>query len=511
MIYFINEYLMAWNSGIEHAEIKRLHMFKDANIPAKLITRNYDPLTAQNRNTFHLNSNQILNMFDYFQDAVDVKSPGPNQPKIDALQLAPAYSVMPGADVSKVYDGDQQIMAVHFAPGTYGQLYQVDYFDAFGKVVQTTLWDFRGFKSRDQFYGPNGELISQVSYTPTGKAVIHEYFSRNDQNQSYVSLIELDDYHHQHLFFNNYDELFAFFLDEIAKQDEHAIMVADRPGVAYEALLNMEYHHVKRFVTLPTIHTADMKDPVYANLSGLYNDVIVERGDQLNGVIVATERQKNDLTLWEGGAQRLKAPIYAASFAIVPNKQIIKDHIPLAQRTKHKLIAVTRLLADRRTNDIINAFAKVLQHYPDATLDIYGYGDQFGNLSEQIKQQKLAGRVTLKNYVVDLAQAYDDAQIYVNATDGDAEPLAIAEALSHGLPTAAYDVFYGPQEMISQGRNGYLVQHGDVNGLARAIELMMSDDQRWEKMSAAAYQQSRNFSESAVLPQWKKALGISSK
>ena len=144
-------------------------------------------------------------------------------------------------------------------------------------------------------------------------------------------------------------------------------------------------------------------------------------------------------------------------------------------------------------------------------MDIYGYGDQFGNLSEQIKQQKLTGRVTLKNYVVDLAQAYDDAQIYVNATDGDAEPLAIAEALSHGLPTAAYDVFYGPQEMISQGRNGYLVQHGDVNGLARAIELMMSDDQRWEKMSAAAYQQSRNFSESAVLPQWEKALGISSK
>ena len=89
-----------------------------------------------------------------------------------------------------------------------------------------------------------------------------------------------------------------FSLDEIAKQDEHAIMVADRPGVAYEALLNMEYHHVKRFVTLPTIHTADMKDPVYANLSGLYNDVIVERGDQLNGVIVDTRSRVDFMGGW---------------------------------------------------------------------------------------------------------------------------------------------------------------------------------------------------------------------
>lgn len=508
MIYFINEYLMAWNSGIEHAEIKRLHMFKDAGIPAKLITRNYDPLTAQNRATFGLVADQVLNMFDYFQEATDVKSPGPNQPKIAALNLAPEYSVMPGADVSKVYDGDQQIMAVHFAPGTYGQLHQVDYFDSFGKVVQTTLWDFRGFKSRDQFYGANGELISQISYTPTGKPVIYEYFARNDQNQTYVSLIELNDYQNQHLFFNNYDEMFAFFLTEVARKDGHAIMVADRPGIAYEALLNMEYHDVKRFVTLPTVHTIDMQDPVYANLSGLYNDVIVERGDQLDGVIVATERQKDDLTMWEGGVQRLKAPIHAASFAIVPNKQLTKGHVTLAQRTKHKLLVVTRLLADRRTSDVINAFAKILNHYPDATLDIYGYGDQFGALSQQIIEMKLNGKVTLKNYVVDLAPAYDDAQIYINATDGDAEPLALAEALSHGLPTAAYDVFYGPQEMITQGRNGYLVQRGDINGLARAVELMMSDDQRWETMSAAAYQRSRHFSESAVLPQWEKALGM---
>lgn len=508
MIYFINEYLLSWNSGIEHSEVKRLKMFKDANINAKLITRNYDPLLSLYRKTNGLNSDQILNMFDYFQNVVDVKPVGPNLPKIDILNLPSDYIIDPGADVSKVYNGDEQVMSVYFAPGTYGQLYKIDYYDSFGKTIQSTFWDFRGFKSRDQFFGTNGELISQLTYDLKGNVVVKEYFSSNDQNQSYITLIELMNYHQEHRFFNDYDELFTFFLDEVARNDNNAIMVADRPGSVYDSLLNMNSSNVKRFVTIPTVHTIDMRDPVYANLSGIYNNVIVENINNLNGVIVATERQKNDLTLWEGGVERLTSPIYVASFAVVLNKQLNKKHVSLKKRIKHKIIVVTRLLPERYTNDIIEAFAKIINHFSDATLDIYGYGEQYDSLKAQIEEKNLVNNVKLKNYVQNLDEAYDESELYINTTGGDSQPLAIIEALSHGLPTIAYDAFYGPQEAISQGKNGYLIRVGDINGIARAIELIFNDDLRWEKMSEYAYKSAKKYSEDNVLIQWKKALGL---
>ncbi|MBB1169108.1 poly(glycerol-phosphate) alpha-glucosyltransferase [Lacticaseibacillus paracasei] len=42
MIYFVNEYVMALNSGVEHAEFKRLAVFKHAKTSAKILTRDYN-------------------------------------------------------------------------------------------------------------------------------------------------------------------------------------------------------------------------------------------------------------------------------------------------------------------------------------------------------------------------------------------------------------------------------------------------------------------------------------
>lgn len=44
MFFFVNQYLLSNDSSIEHAEMKRLKLFKDHNAEAKLVTRNYDQI-----------------------------------------------------------------------------------------------------------------------------------------------------------------------------------------------------------------------------------------------------------------------------------------------------------------------------------------------------------------------------------------------------------------------------------------------------------------------------------
>lgn len=506
MIYFINEYLMALNSGIEHAEIKRLAMFKHQGVPAKLVTRDFDQMLYANKQRFGIEDDQIINMYDFFQGITKQTPLGQNEPKLAALNLAPDYNIDPGADVTHVSNGDQLVMDVHFAPGTVGQLYRVDVFDQTGHIVQASLWDFRGFKSREQFFNTTGQLVGQITYNPAGERVIEEYFSQDQNGQSYVSLIQLVNYQDQDLFFNSYDELFTFFLDELNREaNGAAIFIADRPGTAYEALLAMTAP-VKRFITVPTTHTVDVKDQVYANLAGIYANPLVNQIEKLTGVIVATESQKRDLTRWMGGEDRVKAPISVVPFSTVDETRI--QSVTLEQRTQHKVIVVGRLTKERHVQDVVSAFINLRKKVPDATLDIYGYGDQEASIKQQIEAAELTDVITLKGYVVDLEDVYNDAQVYVNATESDSDPLALTEALAHGVPSVVYNVHYGPGELITDGDNGYLVAAGDINGLTQAMRRTLRHDDQWQKMSQAAYISSQSRSEKSVYAQWQAALMI---
>lgn len=66
MNFFVNQYLMALNSGVEHAEFKRLQLFKDHQAPAKLVTRQFDGLLHQNMRRFNIADDQMANLFDFF-------------------------------------------------------------------------------------------------------------------------------------------------------------------------------------------------------------------------------------------------------------------------------------------------------------------------------------------------------------------------------------------------------------------------------------------------------------
>lgn len=47
MLYFLNDNFQENKSGIEHAQLKRLKLFKHFNQPAKIVTRQYSNEFAQ--------------------------------------------------------------------------------------------------------------------------------------------------------------------------------------------------------------------------------------------------------------------------------------------------------------------------------------------------------------------------------------------------------------------------------------------------------------------------------
>ncbi len=59
-------------SGIEHAQLKRADLFRAHGEQFKIVLREWDPLLHENMKATSLKSFEVINMFDYFQEATEV-------------------------------------------------------------------------------------------------------------------------------------------------------------------------------------------------------------------------------------------------------------------------------------------------------------------------------------------------------------------------------------------------------------------------------------------------------
>ena len=159
MIYFVNEYVMALNSGVEHAEFKRLAVFKHAKTSAKILTRDYNYSLHRMAAGFDLDQDDLLNMYDFFQDATMVS---PKKTSTKTLHLPFQYQVSPDANVSRVMQGGRLVMKIHHTPGRVGELGFTEFFDTYGNITNRVFYDDRGFKSGEAFLNQAGQVFAEV-------------------------------------------------------------------------------------------------------------------------------------------------------------------------------------------------------------------------------------------------------------------------------------------------------------------------------------------------------------
>lgn len=498
MNFFVNQYLMALNSGVEHAEFKRLQLFQAHQAPTKLVTRQFDGLLHQNMRRFNIGDDQMANMFDFFRETTSYPS---QVVKMTDLNWPAAYDIKPDPNVSEVRAGDRLIAKVHFVPSTVGHVYFIEIFDRFDNLVQRTDYDERGFKARDEFFSSAGEPVTDIFYRPDGRRMAEQYYAHDSNGANYVSLCHLMDYQGRDYYFNGEQEWYRFFLDELNKQyDEDNVFIADRPLAAQWPVVNMRTA-AKKYLWLPTPHAVDPRDQVYSNLNNAYVYGLHEFLSAWDGVITSTEQQKQDLTQWLGGHPSV--PILAISAAVVTKQQADRTPIAVSDRHAHQIIYTGRLDAERRVDQLITAFEQVQRKIKDATLVIYGYGGMLEQLKQQVEQAHLGAAVTFAGYHPDLTSAYDQAGAYVYTGESDAQPLSLIEALSHGVPAIAYDINYGPKDILKDGKNGYLVKDGAINQLVRALTRTLESPQRQQRLSKGAYQSSEQYADDQVWQQWQ--------
>ena len=88
MLFFLNDGIQENKSGIEHAQMKRLQLFKQFKQPAKIVTRQYSNELHLVTKHAGIADEDFVNLFDYFQNARIVP---PKDVTIRDIQIDPHW------------------------------------------------------------------------------------------------------------------------------------------------------------------------------------------------------------------------------------------------------------------------------------------------------------------------------------------------------------------------------------------------------------------------------------
>lgn len=149
------------------------------------------------------------------------------------------------------------------------------------------------------------------------------------------------------------------------------------------------------------------------------------------------------------------------------------------------VVVLGRLAPGKRLDHAIRAFARVVGEVPGARLELWGAGPEREALETLVAELGLRDAVSLPGLTLDPGAVLDAASVYLTTSAFEGQGLALAEALAHGVPVVAYDIRYGPRDMLAEG-GGILVPDGDEAALADALVRLLRDAALRERLAAEA-------------------------
>src|SRR5437773_2645873 len=173
---------------------------------------------------------------------------------------------------------------------------------------------------------------------------------------------------------------------------------------------------------------------------------------------------------------------------VIPYPALPCDEVEecLEETTARSVLSVGRFVPQKGFDILLDAFARVSDRYPYWVLTILGDGPLRRDLEAQRDRLGLTERVRLPGAASNLTPYLHKADVFVMASRYEGFPMVLCQAMACGLPVIYTDCPSGPREIIRNGVDGLLVPNEDVEGLAAAMEALISDEKKRERLAMHA-------------------------
>jgi glycosyltransferase involved in cell wall biosynthesis len=151
---------------------------------------------------------------------------------------------------------------------------------------------------------------------------------------------------------------------------------------------------------------------------------------------------------------------------------------------------------------VLRAFGIIQEKFADATLEVVGDGSQRRAL--EMLARELGLRNTSFKGQVDpnlICDTYDTADIYLNGSEIDNQPLSLLEAFACGLPIVTTDAG-GIPDIVADGVTGNVVPRGDYVQMAERAIGLLSNPSKAKEMVEQGRRECQKYSWEAVRSEW---------
>jgi len=203
----------------------------------------------------------------------------------------------------------------------------------------------------------------------------------------------------------------------------------------------------------------------------------------------------------------IPAHVEAGKIRVAPNSLPVSYLAakPAEQSDDHQIIgAIGRIVPIKRFQDLVTAAAGLVAEFPGVKLLIVGGGVAAPELQEAAMQAGVSSRFQITGFkrweeVIALAGRL---HIYVQSSQLEGCSLATLEAAFQGIPLVLSRTGANEQ-CVESGRNGYLFEPGDVEGLRENLRalLVAGADRRREMGAASLELVGTRFRAENVLPE----------
>ena len=182
-----------------------------------------------------------------------------------------------------------------------------------------------------------------------------------------------------------------------------------------------------------------------------------------NKIIVNSENNKKTLSVFIFNKQKIYKIFNPIKLNV--NKKNLKR--------KNIILYVGRIVKEKGLDLLIDAFK--LANLKNYKLFLVGDGSYSFKLKQKIKNLNLEKDVIFKGWVRDPNEFYLISKVLVLPTYFEGFGNVLIEAMNCGLPCIATKNSGGPDEILNNGKYGYLFKKNDINDLKKKITLTLKN------------------------------------
>lgn len=200
------------------------------------------------------------------------------------------------------------------------------------------------------------------------------------------------------------------------------------------------------------------------------------------------------IVLTEGNKKEWKSLI---NLEVIPNPlSFFPEEIsPLDQK---KVLCVGKISYQKGQDLLLKAWDIVWQKHPDWKLEFYGKNDKQRFNSEDLNHKNIHHFPPEKN----IQDKYLVASIYVMPSRFEGFGMVLIEAMACGLPCVSFDCHYGPADIIRNNEDGFLVENGNTDALAKQILMLVENNKLRVSMGIKAKENVARFAPEIIAKQW---------